>query len=271
MRIRYVISSMLFWGRENHLSLEQECEFLRSNGFGIELWPTIKGDTQCRYERRNWPRLAAATEDMLVSIHSRNDFPDLHQWNEQIECAKMLNANIVTDMQSLGIPENADINGAEFSAEIIKMAQQLDVKISVEAGNLEKLKKLGQKFDYISYCLDTGHMNLDKEFSFEKYIDDLAQRTSHLHLSDNYGRINDHEPPGLRGGITAGQWNYLLKSMEKYNNDIIGSLEICPCAPEVMMRQASEFLFDELSWPHRPQKQSGYTSVNYSPSPNWLL
>ena len=33
MKIRYVVSSMLFWFRENHLSFEQECEFLRNQGF----------------------------------------------------------------------------------------------------------------------------------------------------------------------------------------------------------------------------------------------
>jgi hypothetical protein len=71
MQIRYVVSSMLFWWRENNLSLEQECQFLKSQGFGIELWPTIRGQEECRYERRNWPRLAAATDGMLVSMRSR--------------------------------------------------------------------------------------------------------------------------------------------------------------------------------------------------------
>ena len=51
MRISYVVSTMVFWWRENHLSLEQECEFLKSLGFGVELWPNIKGQNECRYER----------------------------------------------------------------------------------------------------------------------------------------------------------------------------------------------------------------------------
>jgi len=106
MQIRYVVSTMLFWWRENPISFEQECQFLKSLGFGVELWPTTKGQSECRYERCNWPRLAAATEGMLVSMRSRDDNPTLEQWNEQIECARMLGANIVTDLQSLGIPDN---------------------------------------------------------------------------------------------------------------------------------------------------------------------
>ena len=64
MQIDYVVSTMVFWGRENSLSFEQECEFLQSLGFGIELWPNIKGNPECRYVKRNWSRLAESTEGM---------------------------------------------------------------------------------------------------------------------------------------------------------------------------------------------------------------
>jgi len=30
MRIRYAVSTMVFWGREHQLSFEQECQFLQS-------------------------------------------------------------------------------------------------------------------------------------------------------------------------------------------------------------------------------------------------
>ena len=62
MQISYVVSTMLFWGRENPLSFEQECEYLKSMGFGIELWPTLRDQTECRYERRNWDRIRAGLE-----------------------------------------------------------------------------------------------------------------------------------------------------------------------------------------------------------------
>ena len=258
MQIRYVVSSMIFWGREHPLSLEQECQFLRSLGFGIELWPNIKGQNECRYERRNWNRLAEATQDMLVVMRSRDDSPTLEQWCEQIECAKLLKAHIVTDLQSIGILDEPELNGCGFTAEIVRMAEDNDVMICLETGRLSLLKKAGKKYESLSYCLDTGFANLDGEYSFKQYVDDLALKVTHLHLSDNYGQIDDHVPPGLNGGMPRENWDYLLDVLHKKDNEIVGSLEMCPCMPSVMIRQATEFLFDELKWPDRPKKQHGH-------------
>jgi len=266
MRIRYVVSTMVFWGREHPLSFEQECQYLKSLGYGIELWPTIKGHTECRYERRHWPRLVAATQGMLVSMRSRNDRPTLQQWEEQIECATLLNANIVADLKSLGISDGTKANGTGYAAEVVKMAEKAGVKLCVETGQLPILKQIGETFDSIWYCLDTGYAHLDPEHSFRQYVDELAPRVAHLHLTDNYGQIDDHEPPGLQGGIGIENWNYLLEVLQKYDNDIIGSLEMCPCMPSVMIRQASEFLFGVLKWPNPPKKQIDYSDHVYNPT-----
>jgi len=249
---------MIFWGREHPLSFEQECQFLQSLGFGIELWPNIKGQNDCRYERRNWARLTAATQDMLVVMRSRDDNPTLEQWNEQIECAKLLKSNIVTDLHSMGIPDDPELNGCGFAAEVVKMAEQNNVKLCLETGRLHLLKKAGERFESLWYCLDTGYANLDGEYSFKEYVDDLAPKVAHLHLTDNYGQIDDHVPPGLHGGMPLENWDYLLNAICKNGNEIIGSLEMCPCMPSVMIRQATEFLFDVLKWPNRPKKQTGY-------------
>ncbi len=265
MQISYVVSTMVFWGREHPLSFEQECQFLKSLGFGIELRPNIKGQNECRYERRNWPRLAAATKGMLVSMCSRNNRPTLEQWNEQIECAKLLNASIVTDFKNLGIPNGPEPNGTGFAAEIVKLAELNEVKLCLETGQLPMLKQFGENFQSLCYCLDIGYANLDPQFPFKQYVDDLAPRVTHLHLTDNYGQIDDHVPPGLHGGISRENWDYLLNTLSKYDNEIVGSLEMCPCMPAVMIRQASEFLFDELKWPSRPQKQPGYDNLTYNP------
>lgn len=261
MRIRYVVSTMVFWGRENSLSFEQECEFLQSLGFGIELWPHIKGSQECRYKRRNWPRLAAAMEDMLVTMRSRDDNPTLEQWNEQIECAKLLKAHIVTDLNSLGIPETHKLNGCDFAEEVVRLAGRNDVKLCIETGRLPLLKQVGERFKSIWYCLDTGFANVDIEHSFKQYVDELAPRVAHLHLTDNYGHTDDHVPPGLHGGMPRENWEYLLKVLRKYGNDVVGSLEMSPCMPGVMIRQASDFLFDVLKWPNKPQKTEWLRSL----------
>jgi len=256
---------MVFWWRENNLSFEQECQFLRSLDFGVELWPTLKGHSECRYERRNWPRLAAATDGMLVSMRSRSDEPTLEQWNEQIECAKLLGANIVADLQSLGIPDGSKVDSCDFAAEIVKLAELNKVKLCLETGSLTTLRDIGKKFEHLWYCLDTGYANLDPEFAFRQYVDDLAPRVAHLHLTDNYGQTDDHEPPGLRGGISHKNWLYLLNALGEHDNDVVGSFEMYPAMPAVMIRQAREFLFDELKWPNRPVKQPDYATVTYNP------
>ncbi|GAF90679.1 unnamed protein product, partial [marine sediment metagenome] len=176
MQIRYAVSTMVFWWRENNLSFEQECRFLSSLGFGVELWPNIKGQNECRYDRRNWPRLVDATGDMLVSMRSRIDGPTLEQWNEQIECAKLLGANIVTDLRNLRIRDGAELDNCDFAAEVVKLAEHNEVKLCLETGSLQTLKDVGEKFESVWYCLDFGYANLDPQFAFRQYVDDLAQR-----------------------------------------------------------------------------------------------
>jgi len=266
MRISYVVSTMVFWGREHQLSFEQECQFLQSLGFGVELWPHLKGQRECRYRRRNWPRLVAATQDMLVAMRSRYDNPTLEQWAEQIECAKLLNANIVTDLQSMGIPDEPELNGCGFATDVVEMAEQYGVKLCLETGPLKRLKQVGERFESVLYCLDSGYAHLDPEHSFRQYVDDLAARVAHLHLTDNYGEMDDHEPPGVRGGTPREDWEYLLDVLSRHDNDVIGSLEMCPCMPAVMIRQASEFMFDALQWPNPPEKQPGYEYPGYDPA-----
>jgi sugar phosphate isomerase/epimerase len=265
MRINYVISTMVFWWREHPLSFEQECQFLKSLGYGVELWPNIRGQNECRYERRNWPRLAAATDGMLVSMRSRNNQPTLEQWAEQIECAKLLKANIVAELQSLRIKPGSKLDGCDFASEIVKMAEDNNVKLCVENGPLPTLKEVKEKFESIWYCFDTGYANLNPQLNFRQCVDELAPRIAHLHLTDNYGQTDDHEPPGLNGGIPRENWDYLINTLSKYDNDVVGSFEMCPCMPGVMIRQASEFVFDVLKWPNRPKKQSGDSDLNYNP------
>ncbi len=264
MNIRYAISTMVFWWRETNLSFEMECEYLKNLGFGVELWPNIKGQTECRYRRHNWDRLADVTKDMLVLMRSRDDKPTLEQWKEQMDCAKLLDADMVANLKSLGLENSPEINGCDFASEIVGLAEDLDVKLCIETGDLSKLKQLGEKFDSIHYCLDTGYANLDKNYGFKNYVDDLAERIACLHLSDNYGTKDDHEPPGLQEGISRENWDYLLNALSKYDNRITATLEMFPSMPNVMIRQGCEFLFDTLNWPDRPQQKPSQVRI-YNP------
>ena len=177
----------------------------------------------------------------------------------------------MTNLQSLGITDGKEHDPSltrqrrDFVAEVVKLAEQNNVKLCIENGHLQALKQVSEKFESIRYCLDTGAANLDGEFSFKQYVDKLAPRVTHLYLADNYGQADDHGPLGLPGGIGRENWDYLLNALGKYDNDVVGSFEMCPSMPAMMVRQASEFLFDILKWPNQPQKQADYADLAYSP------
>lgn len=253
---------MVFWGRQNRLSLEQECDFLKSLGFGVELWPNTGGLNECSYDRRNWPRLAAATEGMVVSMRSRNDNPSLEQWAEQIKCAKLLKSNIVADLRSLKIQDRVN-NDGDFLSKVVSMARNEGVELCVETGPIEVLKEIGDKFDSLRYCLDTGFAGSDDKHTFRDYVDALADRTAHLHLAESFNGFdspgmvslsNHHRPLGCHCGISRDDWDYLLKALNRNNNDIIGAFEMTPCTPAEMINRSSHFLFDVLNWPNPPKK-----------------
>jgi hypothetical protein len=96
-------------------------------------------------------------------------------------------------------------------------------------------------------------------------VDELGERITHLHLNDNCGLADDHEPPGTSDGISRENWDYLLETLNRYDNKVIGSFEMCPCTPGVMLRQASDFVFDVLKWPNRPLQQSSSVQPFYRP------
>ena len=167
--------------------------------------------------------------------------------------------------QSLCLSDQLEIADWDFAAEVVKLADQNQVKLCLETGKLTTLKQVGEKFDSIWYCLDTGFANLDPKYTFNNYVDSLAEKVAHLHLSDNYGKLDDHEPPGVRGGISRENWDYLLNALQKHDNDVIGSLEMFPCMPDVMIRQASKFLFTVAHWPNPPKKLPGHEESLYRP------
>jgi sugar phosphate isomerase/epimerase len=211
-------------------------------------------------------------------MRSRYDSPTIGQWAEQIECAKRLGANIVTDLQTMGVPDNSELNGAGFAAEIVRLAQEHEVTLCLETGRLATLLEVGKRFESIRYCLDTGGGRADDECSFRQCVDELGPKIAHVHLSDIYGPPRNSLPPRTRtsagtfgfpgdgsayqglcrfwcgGGRPREDWDYLLAALNEYDNDVIGSIEVSPCMPSVMIRQASEFLFDRLEWPNRPER-----------------
>ena len=265
MRIKYVVSTMAFWWREDHLSFELECDFLKGLGYGIEVWPTMKGNDDCRFIQRNWPRLKHAAEDMLVTLHGRDDGPTINEWAEQIECAKTLDTCIVAGLDRLCVSDQLGVADWGFVKDVVDIADKHGVKLCIEAGSLPVLLKVGDKFASVDFCFDTGFAHIDPDSDFKQYVDSLAERTTYLHLADNYGRHSDHEPPGVRGGMPNENWKYLLDGLLKYDNDIIASFEMTPSMPGTMIRQGARFLFGKQGWPGQPKGKPDVDHASYRP------
>ena len=56
-----------------------------------------------------------------------------------------------------------------------------------------------------------------------------------------------------------------IEALGKYENRVIGAMEMFPCLPGTMIRQSSAFLFDEMGWPNRPKSKPGYDENAYRP------
>ena len=252
MKIEYLVSSMIFTHREDPLSLESQCRFLRSRGLGIELRPNVTDLGGCRFSPKYRRRLKKAAAGMTVSLQARSDKPTLEKWLEQIECAKDLNASIVADIHSLGLTAEAELDDCDLARQAVAMTIRRSVKLFVETGPLDIMLELAERFPSISYCLDTGYINADQKHDFTEYVDKLGPRTGYLHLSDNYGDADDNVSPGLTSGISRQSWDYLLAELDSRDRHIIASFEMAPPSPQVMLAQACDFMFNDLNWPNRP-------------------
>lgn len=266
MNIEYVVSTMVFWWRENTLSFEQECSYIKSLGFGIEVLPHIKNMYECRFDKDNWDRLKEATQGMTTVMRARTDKITLENWQEQVDCAKYLDARIIADLDSLKVENDPDFEEFEFAASVIQMAEKAGVELAVQTGNLVTIEKLVERFPYINVCFDAGHVVLEGDYPFPDYIDRLKDKIIHLHINDNYGFMDDHQPPGLKGStISTEDWQYLLDSLKNSQRKIIASLEIAPSMPNVLIRRSCEFLFDKMKWPNQPECRDNIERPSYIP------
>ena len=50
--------------------------------------------------------------------------------------------------------------------------------------------------DQVCFCFDTGHFNVFARESLKTWMDVLGPYIGHLHLHDNFGRFDEHLPPG---------------------------------------------------------------------------
>ncbi len=264
MQIKYVVPQMVFQWPEDNISFSQKCEFVKSLGFGVELWANIRGQAVCRYAGRNWDELAAATENMPVLLHSRTDSPTIEQWKEQIECAKLLGADIVTDMKNFGIVDVSDFKCNDFSSQIVKLAEASQIKLCVEADDLSLAKAIKHKFESVWFSFNVCRAYTDAIFTFKEYVDDLAERVAHIQPWTCDEEMQTQKQKNVFYRAFNENRKYLLNCLEKYQNEVFVSLHLCPSILALSKAQVIGAVRYSHNLPNLPQEQPLWAAVVYN-------
>lgn len=252
-------------------SLERVVAEAVSAGYGIELWPSwhswewtspereaMVSRSIDLYAEEHRERLAAMLRGVRSSWHTDGD-NTLVGYQRKIDMVAAVGSSVLVAHAA-----NLFLDGPEpdfdFAADVLRYAGEKGVKIALENAsegeqdddptlwNLALMKRAIARFDELGICLDTTHVQKFKRNPMSEYVDALAARICHLHISDalgddvGVGRL--HTQPGT-GTIPVDDWLYLLDSLERAGFAGEAVLEIKPLTP-VRIAQQTETFFSSL-------------------------
>lgn len=115
--------------------------------------------------------------------------------------------------------------------EISAIVRELNLKVALETllphilgGQIEVLQELLAGFDknYLGICFDTSHVRLWPEVNLNTVLEKLAPQIIAFHISDNYGKYDDHFPLG-EGTI---HWPSFFETLKRVNYQGVLTLEV---------------------------------------------
>jgi len=108
--------------------------------------------------------------------------------------------------------------------ELLPAAHETGITLALENGaespeDLRTLVALADEFDCpeAGFCFDTGHAHCYGNRDAEALLSLMASRIAVLHIHDNYGTFDDHNPPG-RGNIDWAKLVPKLKALPRLRN-----------------------------------------------------
>ncbi len=252
-------------------SLEQVVAEVAAAGYGVELWPSWyswewtsperEGMVANRidlYAEQERQRLAEILRGVRSSWHTDGD-NTIEGYNRKIDTVADVGSKVLVVHASNLLLDGPDPD-FDFAAEVLDYAREKNVKIALENAsegeleedsslwNLSLMKRAIERFDDLGICLDTTHVQKFKRFPLAEYIDVLADRICHLHISDalgddvGIGRL--HTQPGT-GKIPAEDWRYLLDALREVGFAGEAVLEIKPLTP-IRIAEQTEKYFSSL-------------------------
>jgi sugar phosphate isomerase/epimerase len=96
--------------------------------------------------------------------------------------------------------------------------------------NPDLLQEIVESVDqpHFRICLDIGHVNVFGQAGLEDWIAELGRTIGHVHVHNNYGRVDEHN--GLtQGGILVPA---ILEQLLRHAPDASWNMEIRTCIPE---------------------------------------
>lgn len=222
--------------RRNLLS---EISWIAANGFDyLDLTVEAPGAAP---ENTDWKVVAKALGDAGLGVvcHAAPYLPvanpsplvrraALDELRRTIDAAQVVGANLCTT-HFMGWPGHlSDADGYEFCRQLytilVKHGEERGVAVGLEnrPDNKHQLKHFREVFHRtpgLRLALDVGHVNVQTARSLTRdYLFALADRLSHVHLSDNDGERDLHLPPGAPG---AGGINLLqeLRDLRSFRYD----------------------------------------------------
>jgi len=251
LQIDYVAGCTTYYRAPRVRQIEEAMAELRELGLGYEIWDNWCGHTGY-LEQHQWDRWAAACDGMLTTFHC---------WGGEGDCWKVLQREFdfcahvgarhyVLHAGMLGpTTEQGLIDDHDLLARAIDYTGERSIRIALENGALDMLLDAMERHSSLGICLDVGHAHLDKEHTFREMVDALKHRLIHLHLQDNRGTADDHQPPGLRGGLPAEEWRYLHRALVEAGFSGIGVLETMAPRADFQIELALDHLTAVCGWP----------------------
>ena len=210
-------------------SLMHAVQEIKSQGFGIELWLDWSADPTA-FERSKWSHLKETCKNPVgLSAHSSLiHFFDVDVIRAEIELCEAIEARpLVVHPRSIGFdmgtfdpkaPQKLDSYDMDPAYDIVSYAAEKRVLLALENGPLDLLRHVVDAFEnrpekeFLKICVDTGHANLHHalyESPALRFLEEFRSSITQIHLSDNWGKADNHNLPG-EGTV---DWNGVLKTL----------------------------------------------------------
>jgi len=226
--------------------LADEIDWIAANGFDyIDLTLEAPGAS---LETTDWPQIRKQLEDHSLGVvcHAAPYFPienpsplvrqaALDELRRCVDAAQVLGATLCTT-HFRGWPSYlTETAGYEFYRQmfdiLVRHGQERNVAVALEnsSDNKHQLKYFREIFHRVpglKLLYDIGHGNVNTAKSMTRdYLFALADRLTHVHLSDNSGHGDEHLPIGAprRGGIDLA---HELRGLRSFRYDAGITIEV---------------------------------------------